>query len=188
MLQIPFFLNIRILIEQLYDSAHVTKKIAVKSTTFRNDQHFKKSRQSETCGGEETMTDCIFCKIVNGEIPAHKIYESEHVLAFLDIEPLSRGHCLIIPKQHAEKLHHVTDDSALQEILIVAKKIAQALKIENYNILQNNGRPAHQFVPHVHFHLIPKINDEGLGLIWKANKVSQDELAQVATEIKENLS
>ncbi|MCJ1399302.1 Adenosine 5'-monophosphoramidase [Xylographa trunciseda] len=98
---------------------------------------------------------CIFCKIIKGEIPSFKLFESQHILAFLDINPLSRGHALVIPKHHGEKLTDIPDEQ-LREILPVVKKLALATGAENYNILQNNGRIAHQVVDHVHFHM-----DEG---------------------------
>ena len=99
--------------------------------------------------------DCIFCKIIAGEIPSYKLYESDKVLAFLDINPLSDGHALLIPKTHAEKMHQVPDDE-LAEILVIAKNLALKSKVVDYNLLQNNGRIAHQIIMHVHFHLIPK--------------------------------
>ncbi|KAJ3119278.1 Adenosine 5'-monophosphoramidase, partial [Nowakowskiella sp. JEL0407] len=90
-----------------------------------------------------SAASCIFCKIIKGQIPSHKIYDSNLVYAFLDIGPLSKGHALVIPKFHTQFMHEVPDD-ALAEILPVAKKIAKVVGGENYNILQNNGRLAHQ--------------------------------------------
>ncbi|RVX75348.1 Hit family protein 1 [Exophiala mesophila] len=130
------------------------------------------------------MAACIFCKIIKGDIPAFKLFESEKVLAFLDIQPLSRGHALVIPKHHGVKLTDIPDDS-LVEILSVAKKIAKASGAENYNILQNNGRLAHQEVDHVHFHFIPKPNQtEGLGVGWPAGKTDMDALKKLHEELK----
>ncbi|KAH7345981.1 HIT-like domain-containing protein [Pyrenochaeta sp. MPI-SDFR-AT-0127] len=127
---------------------------------------------------------CIFCKIIKGEIPSMKIFESEKTLAFLDIGPLSRGHSLIIPKHHGAKLHDIPDDQ-LAEVLSVTKKIAIAQDIQDYNILQNNGRIAHQEVDHVHFHLIPKPNDdEGLGIRWPTKQADKGELTKLLEEIK----
>ncbi|MCJ1285731.1 Adenosine 5'-monophosphoramidase [Xylographa opegraphella] len=103
---------------------------------------------------------CIFCKIIKGEIPSFKLFESPHILAFLDINPLSRGHALVIPKHHGEKLTDIPDEQ-LREILPVTKKLVLATGAENYNILQNNGRIAHQVVDHVHFHMVcPQLNRE----------------------------
>jgi len=121
-------------------------------------------------------SECIFCKIINDEIPSKKLYESEKVLAFLDAFPLSRGHFLVIPKTHSEKLHQVADDE-LKEILIVIKELTSKAGLTNYNILQNNGKLAHQFVFHVHFHVIPKNSDTyGLVMSWDAKQASEEEL------------
>ncbi|OCT52827.1 Hit family protein 1 [Cladophialophora carrionii] len=159
------------------------------------------------------MAACIFCKIVKGtrqeessptwkrlamgwepkeppdpdttgEIPSFKLFENDKVLAFMDIQPLSKGHALVIPKHHGEKLTDIPDDS-LVDILHVLKKIAVATGAENYNVLQNNGRLAHQEVDHVHFHLIPKPNEtEGLGIGWPAQKMDMGELKKLFEDLK----
>ncbi|KAG0240481.1 HIT domain protein [Mortierella sp. GBAus27b] len=114
---------------------------------------------------------CIFCRIIKREIPAKVLFETEHSLAFLDLGPLSEGHALVIPKYHAASLHELPDDQMV-DLLPTAKKVAQkvteALECKDYNILQNNGALAHQAVFHVHFHVIPKPNEqEGLSISWK---------------------
>ncbi|KAF2702699.1 HIT-like protein [Pleomassaria siparia CBS 279.74] len=130
---------------------------------------------------------CIFCKIIKGDIPSFKIFESDKTFAFLDIGPLSKGHSLIIPKHHGAKLHDIPDDQ-LAEVLSVTKRIAVAQGLENYNILQNNGRIAHQVVDHVHFHLIPKPNEtEGLGVGWPTKDADKGELAKLLEEIKSKM-
>jgi len=127
---------------------------------------------------------CIFCKIVKGDIPSFKLFESDKVLAFLDINPLSRGHALVIPKYHGEKLLDIPDDQ-LSEILPVVKKLVKATGAENYNVLQNNGRIAHQEVDHVHFHMIPKPNaDEGMSIGWPQQKTDMDKLKALFADIK----
>ncbi|KAF1843828.1 HIT-like protein [Cucurbitaria berberidis CBS 394.84] len=127
---------------------------------------------------------CIFCKIIRGEIPSMKIFESDKTLAFLDIGPLSKGHSLIIPKYHGAKLHDIPDDQ-LAEVLSVTKRIAIAQGVQDYNILQNNGRIAHQEVDHVHFHLIPKPNEEeGLGIRWPTKAADKDQLTKLLEDIK----
>ncbi|MDH5401852.1 MAG: HIT domain-containing protein [Candidatus Heimdallarchaeota archaeon] len=132
------------------------------------------------------MQDCLFCKIVNKEIPSEKIYETEHIYAFMDINPLADGHCLFIPKKHAKTLHD-TPDTALADILIAIKKVVQVLDIKDYNILQNNGIIAHQAVFHAHWHLIPKPNkNEGLSILW--NPRSSDRQEEIASIIREKLS
>ena len=117
------------------------------------------------------MADTIFQKIINGEIPCHKVYEDDHVLAFLDINPLSKGHTLVIPKEAAETLDQLSDESSAAIGLVLprlCRAILKATGTKNYNILQNNGAPAHQAVFHVHFHIIPKEEaGAGLGVGWK---------------------
>ncbi|KAJ9646771.1 Adenosine 5'-monophosphoramidase [Knufia peltigerae] len=130
------------------------------------------------------MAACIFCKIVKGDIPSFKLFESDKVLAFLDIQPLSKGHALVIPKHHGAKLVDIPDDS-LTELLPVVKKLAVASGAENYNVLQNNGRLAHQEVDHVHFHMIPKPNEtEGLGIGWPATATDMEALKKLHADLK----
>jgi histidine triad (HIT) family protein len=133
------------------------------------------------------MAETIFSKILRGEIPCHKVYEDERVLAFLDINPLSRGHVLVIPKEPAETLDRLSDDSAAA-LGRVLPRLCRALKrvtgVEAYNVLENNGAGAHQAVFHVHFHLIPKPNvDQGLGLRWVAQKFDAASGAELAREL-----
>lgn len=116
----------------------------------------------------------IFDKILDGSIPCHKVYEDEHVLAFLDIFPLSPGHTLIIPKERKAFVHELSDEqgAAIGRVLPrIARAVVQATGADSYNILQNNGAPAHQAVFHVHFHIIPKMGARGLGIGWKAGKL-----------------
>ncbi|CAI7607694.1 hypothetical protein N7509_006750 [Penicillium cosmopolitanum] len=127
---------------------------------------------------------CIFCKIIKGDIPSFKLFESDKVFAFLDIQPLSRGHALVIPKFHGEKLTDIPDEDLL-EILPVAKKIAKASGATDFNILQNNGRIAHQVVDHVHFHMIPKPNEkEGMSIGWPTQATDMDKLKALHEELK----
>ncbi|RHZ69416.1 hit protein 1 [Aspergillus turcosus] len=130
---------------------------------------------------------CIFCKIIKGDIPSFKLFENDKVFAFLDIQPLSRGHALVIPKFHGAKLTDIPDEY-LNEVLPVAKQLAKASGAEDYNILQNNGRIAHQVVDHVHFHMIPKPNEtEGLGIAWPAQPTDMDKLKALHEEIKSKM-
>ncbi|TFK97701.1 HIT-like protein [Pterulicium gracile] len=132
-----------------------------------------------------TLANCIFCKIVKGEIPSFKLIETELSYSFLDIGPVSKGHALVIPKHCAVKMHELPDEY-LADAMPIAKKIAIALGVENYNILQNNGRIAHQEVDHVHFHVIPKYSateHEGLNVGWPAQKPDMDALKKVHEEI-----
>ncbi|HJK98011.1 MAG TPA: HIT family protein [Polyangiaceae bacterium LLY-WYZ-14_1] len=130
------------------------------------------------------MAETIFSKILRGEIPCHKVFEDDHVLAFLDIAPLSRGHTLVIPKEPAETLDQLSDEAAAA-IGRVLPRICRAVKsvtgVSDYNVLQNNGAPAHQAVFHVHFHVIPKPDGEqGLGLGWPAGKLDPDDAPSLA--------
>ena len=132
------------------------------------------------------MAETLFSKIIAGEIPCHKVYEDEHVLAFLDIGPLSVGHTLVIPKEPAVTLDELSDEASAA-IGRVLPRICRAVKkvsgCEAYNLLQNNGARAHQAVFHVHFHVIPKPNaDEGLAIEWPAGKV--DDGAALAEKLR----
>src|SRR5699024_963318 len=114
---------------------------------------------------------CIFCKIVSGQIPCQKLYEDDLVISFLAVGPLSDGHALVIPKGHWATIDKVPEDIAAAIGKVLPKlscAISSATQIPDWNILQNNGRAAHQEVDHVHFHIIPKIADEGLKINWPA--------------------
>ncbi len=121
------------------------------------------------------MAGTIFDKILRGEIPCFKVYEDDHVLAFLDVGPLSRGHTLVIPKEAKATLGELSDESAAaigRVLPRLCRAVQKATGCEAYNVLQNNGALAHQAVFHVHFHIIPKPNeDEGLGVDWPAKKL-----------------
>jgi histidine triad (HIT) family protein len=124
------------------------------------------------------MADTIFSKIISGAIPCHRVYEDEHVLAFLDIAPLSRGHTLVIPKEPARTLDELSDDAAAA-LGRVLPRIARAVKrvtgCAAYNVLQNNEALAHQAVFHVHFHIIPKPDEQrGLGVRWPTGSIGAD--------------
>ncbi len=134
--------------------------------------------------------DCIFCKMVAGQIPVTKIYEDKVVLAFLDIGPLSDGHTLVIPKQHFEKLHDCPPEllSRLGSRLgKIAKAVAGAMDSEGYNVLCNNGRAAGQLVEHLHFHIIPRNTGDGVFDRWPAYKYQQGKIEEIAAKIRENL-
>lgn len=120
-------------------------------------------------------TETIFSKIIDGEIPCHRIYEDQHVLAFLDIGPLSEGHMLVIPKERKTFLHELSDDSAAaigRVLPRLARAVMSATGAEDYNVLQNNGAAASQAVFHVHFHIIPRFAESGLGLVWNPGSLA----------------
>lgn len=121
------------------------------------------------------MAQTIFTKIIAGEIPCHRVYEDDRVLAFLDINPLSRGHVLVIPKEPAETLDQLSDDSAAaigRVLPRLSRAVLAATGARHFNVLQNNGAPAHQAVFHVHFHIIPRFDDSGLEIEWNAGKLA----------------
>ena len=135
------------------------------------------------------MAETIFAKILRGEIPCHRIYEDAAVLAFLDVNPLSRGHTLVIPKEPAETIDQLSDDAsaAIGRVLPrIARAVLAATGAKAFNILQNNGADAHQAVFHVHFHIIPKHADgSGLGIEWNATRLADG--AELATSIAAKL-
>ena len=128
---------------------------------------------------------CIFCKIANKEIPAKVIYEDENTLAFLDINPRSKGHTLVIPKEHYETFDEIPEDVATNLIKTIKKvvDILKSLNPDGYNILNNNKPIAGQEVPHVHFHIIPRYNDEQEEVI-KFSKPINIDLDEVLKEIE----
>ena len=121
------------------------------------------------------MAETVFSKILRGEIPCHKVYEDDQVLAFLDINPIARGHTLVIPKEPAATLDVLSDDAAAacgRVLPRIARAVLAATGATAFNVLQNNGPDAHQAVFHVHFHIIPKHTDgSGLGVGWKSGKL-----------------
>jgi histidine triad (HIT) family protein len=136
---------------------------------------------------EDSMADTIFGKILSGHIPCHKVYEDDKMLAFLDINPLSTGHTLVIPKEPAETLDKLSDESAaaLGRVLPrLCRAVMAATGVSEYNVLENNGSGAHQAIAHVHFHIIPKPNrQEGLGVGWPAGSLPTEEGARLAKKI-----
>ncbi|WP_096188223.1 HIT family protein [Evansella halocellulosilytica] len=138
-------------------------------------------------------TDCIFCKIIAGDIPSSKVYEDDHVLAFLDLSQVTKGHTLVIPKKHEENVYELSEESAMP-LFAAVPKIANALK-KTYdpigmNILNNNGEQAGQSVFHYHLHLIPRYGKgDGFGAVWHdhSSQYKPGQLQEMATEIRENV-
>ena len=127
-----------------------------------------------------------FDHILDGDWSCHRVYEDEHVLAFLDISPLAPGHTLVIPKERRAFLHELSDETAAalgRALPRVARAVLAATGAESYNVLQNNGASAHQAVFHVHFHVIPKIGDKGLGVGWRPGNLSDEEAAALLTKM-----
>lgn len=132
--------------------------------------------------------DCIFCKIVNGEIPSKTIYEDDTFRAILDLGPATKGHALLIPKDHASDLYELPEETA-GKALICAKKLAtlmtSKLKCDGFNLVQNNGEVAGQTVHHFHLHLIPRYVDDNQTIAWEPGAPSQEELEAIRKEITE---
>lgn len=126
--------------------------------------------------------DCIFCKLANGVFPTNSIYEDEDFNVILDLAPASKGHALILPKQHADNLFELPDDIA-GKAMVLAKKLAKTMKekldCDGLNVVQNNGAVAGQTVLHFHLHLIPRYEDDGQKIAWKPQEVPAEELTAV---------
>ena len=129
--------------------------------------------------------NCIFCKIIEGTIPAATIFEDDRVIAFLDIAPFEKGHFLVLPKHHATLLTDLSEDLLTHTMLIVQKLAANLLKAlpcEGFNVLQNNGTCASQTIPHVHLHIIPRFNGKPMNWIT-SSYVSPEELKEIQARL-----
>ncbi len=137
------------------------------------------------------MSETLFGKILSGAIPCHKVYEDERVFAFLDINPLSAGHTLVIPKEPAPTLDALSDESAAalgRALPRICRAVIAVTGVKDYNVIENNGSAAHQAVLHVHFHIIPKPSrDEGLGIGWPARALDPEAGAKIAAKLREKL-
>ena len=133
------------------------------------------------------MEDCIFCKIIDGKIPAAKIYEDNTVFSFLDIMPANKGHCLVVPKRHSVTLIEMSEDDLVATVK-AAKKIASALSLSfgngSFNIVMNNGKEAGQLVNHAHIHIIPRFQKDRLRIKWSHVKYDDNEIKEYAEKIK----
>ncbi|MBI1367837.1 MAG: HIT domain-containing protein [Planctomycetes bacterium] len=130
--------------------------------------------------------NCIFCKIVAGRIPCTKVYEDARVLGFLDVGPLSEGHCLIVPKAHAVRLEELAAadvQACAAAAAKVGKAVVAATGAPGWNLLQNNGPAAGQVVMHVHFHIIPRRDGDALGFRWPAGKLASEDAQRLAAAI-----
>ncbi|OEU46009.1 MAG: histidine triad (HIT) protein [Desulfobacterales bacterium S7086C20] len=135
--------------------------------------------------------DCIFCKIINGEIPSEKVYEDDKVFAFMDINPLNDGHVLIIPKSHAGTIHEIGEDDFLAVMSAthkLAAAVRKALNPDGINLLQLNGKAANQVVPHLHVHIVPRWSGDGLTVSqWEIVAGNMEKVKNVAEQIKNSL-
>ena len=133
------------------------------------------------------MEDCIFCKIANGKIPAAKVYEDSKVMGFLDIMPANKGHCLVVPKAHAQNLMDMADEdliAAMKAVKKVSKALSLAFGNASFNLVINNGSEAGQVVNHAHIHLIPRFQKDRLRLKWSHLKYEDNEMKDYAEKIK----
>ncbi|MBP3421164.1 MAG: HIT family protein [Lachnospiraceae bacterium] len=130
--------------------------------------------------------NCIFCKIANGEIPSKAIYEDDDFKVILDLGPATKGHALILPKEHAANLFELPDETA-SKVLVLAKKLGaqmkENLKADGMNLVQNNGEVAGQTVHHFHMHLIPRYENDGQKILWNPGEMTQDELEEIKNTI-----
>ncbi len=134
------------------------------------------------------MNDCLFCKIVKGELPSQKVYEDEHTFALLDIHPINFGHTLVIPKTHTENIHQIpsADFCALMEtVRKLSSVVKDATGAEGINIGINNGSVAGQVIFHLHVHIIPRLPDDG-HRHWHGKDYQSDELEVIAEKIRQS--
>ncbi len=135
--------------------------------------------------------DCVFCKIVSGEIPSRKIYEDEDVIVIMDLAPTSKGHSLIIPKEHCTNIYDIKEETAAK-VIKVAKKLAtkmtEVLGCDGFNLLQNNGETAGQTMFHFHMHLIPRYKDADNDMLkFTSVKLTDEEMDAIRDQIAESL-
>ncbi len=135
------------------------------------------------------MAECVFCKIIKGEIPSVKVYENHKVVAFLDINPVNPGHTLVVPKEHFENLLDGGEE-ILKEIMFTIKKVAwgitKAFDLKGFNVGQNNGAIAGQIVPHLHWHIIPRFENDGLEP-WPRKGYKEGEMAEIGEKIRKEI-
>lgn len=136
------------------------------------------------------QADCVFCRIVSGQIPATKVYEDDYVTAFLDIGPVSDGHTLVVSKKHIESLEQCSAqllEAVFSRIGRLAGAISKAMSCDGYNVLCNNGRAAGQVVNHLHFHIIPRKTGDGVFKHWPSYKYPEGKAERIADKIRKNL-
>lgn len=135
--------------------------------------------------------NCIFCKLANGDIPTNSIYEDDDFKVILDASPASKGHALILPKQHYANIFEIEDET-LAKAAKLAKKIMthekDVLGCEGYNLVQNNGEVAGQTVFHFHMHLIPRYNGDTVGITWKPGELTDEDKEEILSKVKAQLA
>ena len=134
--------------------------------------------------------DCIFCKIANGEIPSTSLYEDDMFRVILDLGPASKGHALILPKEHFANLYEIQDAYATKAMLLakrMSKAMVKALDADGFNLVQNNGEAAGQTVFHFHMHLIPRYAEQKGIVEWEPGETTPEEMQEIARKVQENL-
>ena len=134
--------------------------------------------------------NCIFCKIATGKIPSATVYEDSHFRVILDINPATKGHCLIIPKEHFDNIYDLDGEIAGKLFSLatcIARAMRDALGCDGMNIVQNNGEIAGQTVLHFHLHLIPRYEGDGVQLTWKPNESNEEELEEIRKAIRKEI-
>ncbi len=135
------------------------------------------------------MKECLFCQIIEGEKPSHKIYEDKKTYAFLDINPKNKGHTLVIPKKHRETFLDLKEkeiNNLFQKVQKIAKAVKKATNAEGFNIIQNNKKAAGQIIDHVHVHIIPRYTEDNIELKW-SHEPEEGEFEEMKEEIKKEL-
>lgn len=134
--------------------------------------------------------NCVFCKIINGDIPSNTLYEDEDFRVILDISPAVKGHAILIPKKHFTNIYEMGEDTASKVFLVVtkvARAIKEELNCEGLNVLQNNGTVAGQSVFHFHIHLIPRYKEDEVRFEWKENTYQDGEAVEIVDSIRKRL-
>ncbi len=131
--------------------------------------------------------DCVFCKIRDGQIPSTRVFEDERTIAFMDINPLNEGHCLVMPRAHAATIFEA-DEADLRAAIVTAQRVARAIRTalrpDGLNLLQANGAAAFQSVPHLHFHLVPRSTGDGKGFDWPLVPGDRDRIQAAAEKVR----
>lgn len=134
--------------------------------------------------------DCLFCKIAKGEIHSATVYEDSHFTVILDVNPATKGHCLIIPKEHFDNIYDLDGETVGKLFALatcIARAMKDALKCDGLNLVQNNGEVAGQTVNHFHLHLIPRYEGDGLNLNWPQQEISGEQLEEIRQSIKKSI-
>lgn len=132
------------------------------------------------------MDDCIFCKIVKGTAPSHKVFENEHTMAFLDIFPMAVGHSLVIPKKHYKNMQDVSPQDlveVIKTVQVVGKALTKALEAPAFNVHQSNNKEAGQVVFHLHFHVVPRFENDSVSFKWQVSEKAKEQIPQVKEKI-----